>query len=407
MALYSYQAFSKEGKKVTGTIDAPTLASAREKLASQGVYPISITLATAESTQSWWRRLITPKVTVKNLIIFTKQLAVLLKAGIPLLQSLELLVDQFEGSLRSILIKVKDDLKEGSSLADALKKYPKTFSTIYVQLVRAGEASGKLEVILERLTTYLERREAIAKRIKDALFMPMIQLGAAVAIVTGLMVKIVPSMAKNFARLGKELPTPTKILMAMSDFLVHYYLLLAGIIVVIVVAVTYWKRSESGKLIIDKILLKLPLIKYFSKMNAIVQFCYTLGMLLESGVNLAESLDIVCAIIDNKVLANTLNEARDKIIKQGKIAQYLKQTGIFPPMASYLINTGEQSGQLDAMLLNIAQNYEEELKELSDKLAALLSPLLLVVMAVIVGFIVISLVLPMTQMSDISSIVEI
>lgn len=406
MALYSYQAFSKEGKKVTGTIDAPTLASAREKLTAQGVYPISITLATAESTQSWWQRLFTPKVTVKERIIFTKQLAVLLKAGIPLLQSLELLVDQFEGTLRTVLIKVKDDLKEGSSLADALRKYPKVFDTIYVQLVRAGEASGKLETILERLTTYLERREAIAKRIKDALFMPMVQLIMATVIVAGLMIKIVPSMAKNFARIGKELPLPTKILMAMSDFLVHYYLILAGIIVAVVLAFNYWKRTNSGKLIIDKILLKLPLIKYFSKTNAIVQFSYTLGMLLEGGVNLAESLDIVCAIIDNKVLANALNEARDKIIKQGKIAQYLKQTGIFPPMAIYLINTGEQSGQLDAMLLNIAQNYEEELKELSDKLSALLSPILLVVMAVMVGFIVISLVLPMTQMADLSSIVE-
>ena len=407
MALYSYQAFSKEGKKVTGTIDAPTLASAREKLTAQGVYPISITLATAESTQSWWQRLFTPKVTAKERIIFTKQLAVLLKAGIPLLQSLELLVDQFEGTLRTVLIKVKDDLKEGSSLADALRKYPKVFNTIYVQLVRAGEASGKLEVILERLTTYLERREALAKRIKDALFMPMVQLIMAVVIVVGLMIKIVPSMAKNFARLGKELPLPTKILMAMSDFLVHYYLILAGIVVVVVLAFNYWKRTNSGKLIIDRILLKLPLIKYFAKMNAIVQFSYTLGMLIEGGVNLAESLDIVCAIIDNKVLANALNEARDKIIKQGKIAQYLKQTGIFPPMAIYLINTGEQSGQLDAMLLNIAQNYEEELKELSDKLSALLSPILLVVMAAIVGFIVISLVLPMTQMADLSSIVEI
>jgi len=407
MALYSYQAFSKEGKKVTGTIDAPTLASAREKLTAQGVYPISITLATAESTQSWLQRLFTPKVTVKEKIIFTKQLAVLLKAGIPLLQSLELLVDQFEGNLRTVLIKVKDDLKEGSSLADALRKYPKVFDTIYIQLVRAGEASGKLETILERLTTYLERREAIAKRIKDALFMPMIQLIMAVVIVVGLMVKIVPGMAKNFARLSKELPLPTKILMAMSDFLVHYYLILAGIIVAVVVAFNYWKRTNSGKLLIDRILLKLPLIKYFSKTNAIVQFSYTLGMLLEGGVNLAESLDIVCAIIDNKVLANALSEARDKIIKQGKIAQYLKQTGIFPPMAIYLINTGEQSGQLDAMLLNIAQNYEEELKELSDKLSALLSPILLVVMAVIVGFIVISLVLPMTQMADISSMVEV
>ena len=151
---------------------------------------------------------------------------------------------------------------------------------------------------------------------------------------------------------------------------------------------------------IDRIKLKLPIVGYFTRMNAIVQFCYTLGMLLEGGVNLAESLDIVVSIIDNRVLADALREARDKIIKQGKIAQYLKQTNIFPPIATYLISTGEQTGQLDAMLLTVAKNYEEELGEYADGLSAKIGPVLLILMAVIVGFIVIALMLPMTQMGE-------
>ena len=172
-------------------------------------------------------------------------------------------------------------------------------------------------------------------------------------------------------------------------------MLIAGII-----GYRYWKSTAAGARMIDQIKLKLPVIGYFTRTNAIVQFSYTLGMLLEGGVNLAEALDIVVNIIDNRVLAGELSEARDKIIKQGKIAQYLKQTGIFPPIATYLISTGEQTGQLDKMLLTVAENYEDELGEYADSLSAKIGPVLLILMALIVGFIVIALMLPMIQMGE-------
>jgi len=317
---------------------------------------------------------------------------------VPLLQALELLVDQFEGTLHSILVTVKDDIKEGISFADALKKYPKTFDNIYVQLIRAGEASGKLETILERLTSYIERREAIRKKIASALQMPLMQLAVAGLVIGVLIVFVVPKMAENFQ--GKQtLPAPTRFLIALSGFITSYYLFLIIGIGVSVWAFKRWKKTPSGARKIDEIILRLPFIKYFAKTSAVVQFSYTLGMLIEGGVNLAESLDIVVKIIDNRVLADALNEARDKIIKQGRIAQYLKQTNIFPPIAIHLINTGEQSGQLDTMLLTVAKNYEEDLAELTDSLTAKLGPLLLIVMAVLVGFIVISVALPIMQMS--------
>lgn len=395
MALYLYQAFSKDGKKVTGTIDASTLQSAKEQLSKQGIYPISVTLSSEAEAVPWWKRLFAKGVSPKEKILFTKQLAVLLKSGVPLLQALELLIEQFEGPVRQMLINIKDEVKEGISFADALKKYPKVFDNIYVQLVRAGEASGKLEVILDRLTSYLERRAAIRKRVRSALTGPIIQLIVAVVVITVLLVFVVPSMAENFAESGKELPTSTKILLGISSLFTKYLWILSVLLILIVVGYRWWRSTPNGARTIDQIKLRLPIIGYFTRTNAIVQFCYTLGMLLEGGVNLAESLDIVVNIIDNRVLADTLREARDKIIKQGKIAQYLKQTNLFPPIAIYLISTGEQSGQLDSMLLTVAKNYEEDLGEYADSLSAKIGPALLIVMAVVVGFIIISLMLPM------------
>lgn len=400
MALYSYQAFSKEGKKITGYIDAATLQAAKDQLSKQGIYTISITPATQEATLPWYRRLFMPSIKPKEKILFTKQLVVLLKSGVPLLQALELLIEQFEGSLRTMLVAIKDDVKQGTSFADALKKYPKVFDNIYVQLVRAGEASGKLEVILERLTSYLERREELRKKLRSALQGPIMQIGVAILVVGIMLIKVVPTMAENFAAENKELPGSTQFLLTLSSIVTHYYLILIGLIIAGILAVRYWKKTPTGAHTYDAMKLKLPIIGYFSRMNAIVQFCYTLGMLIEGGVNLAEALDIVVSIVDNRVLADALRTARDKIIKQGKIAQYLKETNIFPPIAIYLISTGEQSGQLDLMLLTVAKNYEEEVKEKADTLAGRIGPILLLVMGVVVGFIVIAIMSPMMQYGD-------
>lgn len=400
MALFSYQAFSKDGKKITGTVDAPSLQVAKEQLSRQGIYPISVTPSSLEAAVPFYKRIFQKKITDKDKILFTKQLAVLLKSGVPLLQALELLIEQFEGTLRSMLVQIKDEVKEGASFADSLKRYPKVFDNIYVQLVRAGEASGKLETILERLTSYMERRAEIRKRVRSALTGPIIQLIMAVLVVSVMLIFVVPSMAENFAESGKELPTPTAILLGISHLFTRYYLIVIGVLIAGIIGYRYWKSTAAGARMIDQIKLKLPVIGYFTRTNAIVQFSYTLGMLLEGGVNLAEALDIVVNIIDNRVLAGELSEARDKIIKQGKIAQYLKQTGIFPPIATYLISTGEQTGQLDKMLLTVAENYEDELGEYADSLSAKIGPVLLILMALIVGFIVIALMLPMIQMGE-------
>lgn len=404
MALYYYRAFSKDGKQITGYIDAGSELAVKEQLQRKGIYPSKIERAAGGAQRAWWQRLTEKGVTPKELILFTKQLAILLKSGVPLLQSFDLLTEQFTGRLQSIIVTIKDDLKEGRSLADAMSDYPKIFSNIYVQLVRAGEASGKLETILERLDRFLERETEIKARIKSAMMTPIIQLVVAVVVVAVMMIFVVPQMASNFAAQGKELPWATTVVMSISDAMQRYWyiiLLVAGLLFGLYY---YWASTKEGGYLIDKLKLKMPLIKYFVKTKAVVQFSSTLGMLLESGVNLAESLDIVVSIIDNRVLADALMSARDNIIKQGKIAQYLKQTDVFPPIAIYLIKTGEESGNLDTMLLTVAENYERDLTELIDGLTALIGPALLIVMAAIVGFIIIAIAVPMMSMGDIAGI---
>jgi len=400
MALYFYQALSKEGKRVTGYLDASSQEAVKSQLTTQGVFPVTIKPATQESRQSWWQRLFSRGVTVKDKILFTRQLAVLLRSGVPLLQALELLAEQFEGGLRSILVAIKDDIKGGMALADALDKYPKTFDSIYVQLVKAGEASGKLDVILDRLTIYLERREELQKKIKGALRYPIIQFSVAFLVVLALMWGVVPTMTGVFKAQGQELPTITKALIGLSDFFVNYSLYVVIALLFFIIGFRYWASTTGGARALDRIKLKLPLVGYFARMGAVVQFCYTLGILLEGGVNLAQALDIVCNIITNRILVDALQEARDKIVKQGKIAQYLKQTEVFPPIAIYMIHTGEQSGELDKMLLTVARNYEEDLGDVADTLTESLGPILLLVMAALVGFIILAIILPIMQMSQ-------
>jgi type II secretory pathway component PulF len=377
MALYFYQAFSKEGKKISGTLDAPSESAVREHLGAIGAYPINIQLTNEAARGAWWQRIFGPRVSLKQKILFTKQFAVLLKSGVPLLQA----------RLKTIIITLKDDIKGGSSLAAALARYPRIYDNIYVQLVRAGEASGKLELILDRLVTYLERRAAIRSKIQRALMYPAIQLTVILIITAALITQVVPQLVENLPT-GGELPWNTQLLMSIADLLQNHYLILITSIILLVIAFKYWRSTKSGARLWDFIKLKLPIIGYFTRIGAVVEFSRTLGILIESGVNLAESLDIVVKIINNRILADSLSAARDNIIKQGRIADYLQKTGLFPSMAIYLIKTGEESGKLDSMLLTVAQNYEDDLSEYAGTLSTILDPVMLLLMGVIVGFVV-------------------
>ncbi len=396
MALYRYQAFFRTGKKASGTVDAPSIQDVRDRLVQQGLYPIDISVA-SQGGMSFLSAFFSPTLSLKEKISLTKQFAILIRAGIPVLQSLELLADQFKGAARTILISIKDEVKSGISLADALNQYPKIFDVIYVQLVRAGEATGRLETILDRLRARLERQEAIAKKITSALMQPFLQLLVAFAVVLILLTFVVPKITEVFVAQGKTMPLATRVLMISSAFVINHYLLILLLAILFLGSFMWWKSTESGSRQWDSFLLRLPFIGYIARTSAVVQFCYTLGLLIEGGVHLSQALDIVCLTMNNRVLAYQVGKARDNIIKQGKISEYLGQTGIFPPMAIYLIQTGEQSGQLDAMLLTIAKTQDDELVELIDALTGMVGPVMLVVMGVVVGFIVLAVAGPIMQ----------
>lgn len=404
MALYYYKAFSRDGKQVTGQLDAPSESGVKDALVKRGFYPTEIGLAGGTGAGiPWYQKLFAGKVSSKDQILFTKQLAILLKSGIPLLQSLELLMDQFTGPLHSIIVQLKDGVREGRSLADGLAMYPKTFDKIYIQLVRAGEATGNLDMILQRLTAFLERRSEIAKEVQGAMRGPLIQLGFVGVVAVGMITFIVPKMTQTFSARGGSLPGPTQFLVNISDFITNHYLILSALIIAAAVGFRYWISRPQGAYLLDQFKLKIPVFNYFVRISAVVQFSRTLGMLLEGGVRLSEALEIVCNIVENRVLAEALIRAKDNIVKEGKITQYLKQTGLFPPMAIYLISTGEESGELALMLQNVASNYEEELSEVTENLTAALNPIMMVVMALVVGFIVVAMVLPIVKMNEIVS----
>jgi len=405
MALYAYQAFTREGKKSSGVMDASSMQEVRDRLVKSGLLVTRITKAEEARTfslESWIKSLFSPRVTAKDVIFFTKQLSVLLKAGVPLLQALELLIEQTEKSIRAIIIALKDGIKEGKSLADGLLQYPKIFDTTYVQLVRAGEASGKLELILDRLVAYLERAQSLRKKISEAMTLPMIQLVVVVIVVVVLLTVVVPQMAGVFATQGVTLPLSTRILLGLSDGVrAHSIALLVGLVLCIG-SFVWWRSTKSGAYAWDQFTLRLPVVGYFVRTHAVVKFCSTLGMLIESGVNLAESLSIVCTIINNRVLIATLQTARDKIIKQGKITVYLKETGIFPPLALYLMKTGEESGQLGEMLTTVAQTYDAEMLESTDTITETLNPIMVIVMGLVVGFVVMAIGTPIMQLGDVA-----
>jgi len=400
MALYSYQAFARDGSQVQGTLDAVSVAAVKEHLLKGGLFPVTINLVQTATQPSWWRSLFAHRITLKDKIFFTKQLSVLLKAGVPILDALELLTEQSEKGLRSLVIELKDGVKQGQSLADGLTKYPKVFDITYVQLVRAGEASGNLEKILDRLADNLERSQELRKKLQKAFRMPIIQLAVVLLVVIALLVVVIPQISETFEGQGMTLPLSTRMLMAMSDLLINNWLILVVSIGTLVGLFLWWKSTASGARAWDNIILKLPVIGYFARMSAVVQFSRTLGMLMEGGVNLPESLTIVCNIVDNRILVDTLNQARENIIKQGKIADYLKQTNLFPAVAIYLINTGEKSGQLDAMLLSVAETYEVEMRDYADSLTSTITSAMPLIIGAVVGFVIAAVVQPITSLRD-------
>jgi general secretion pathway protein F len=409
MPVYNYKGLTLSGGAKTGIIDADSPREARLKLRSQNVMVTEI----SQRGQSVRRDKSKKKVLEfkraprgrPEVPMYTRQLATLLKAGIPLAQAMGALIEQCQvPDLEAAFRDIREKLTQGLSFAEALAYHPHYFTDLYVNMVKAGEASGSLDRVLDRLADFLQRQAQIRSKVTAALAYPVVMICVGVVIVFILMSFVVPKVMTVVEQSGQKIPAMTLFLKGSSDFLGKYWLLLLTIVTSLVVLHTWLLQRSEYRYRVDKLKLRLPVLGELFRKSAVSRFAVSMSTLLKSGVPVLESLRIVKDIVNNQVLARVLDTVHTRIVEGTDIATPIKRSGVFPPVVGYMIAVGEQSGQLEDMLDRVAEAYDEEVAVQTQKVTSLLEPLLIVGMAVVVGFIVISVMLPILKISDIRSI---
>ena len=390
------------GQTVDGTIEATSEIEGLGILRDRGLLVTSIKEARAKQAAQRQKRKKRKKITIDDRVVFSRQLATMINAGLPLVEGLSILGDNLENaSFAAIIKQIQRDVEGGDTLTDAMAHHPRVFDTLYVSLIRAGEASGMLDQILLQLSTYLEKAASLQRKVKSAMIYPSVIVSVAVVVVILLMVKVVPVFAGIFESFDAELPTPTKAMIAMSDFFQNNLLIIVGVLVGSVVFLRYYTRTETGRYHFDALLLKLPVLGDLFQKLAIAKFTRTFSTLLRSGVNIIFSLEIVARSAGNMVVEQAVRRVRDSIKEGESIAGPLKESAIFPPMVVRMIDIGERTGALDDLLIKIADYYEEQVDIAVAGLTSLMEPLIICFLGVVVGGIVISMFLPMFQLGSI------
>ncbi len=394
MPNYKYTAKDKTGKTITSISQSADENSLIENLHKQDMIVVSIK---EEKT----RKMAARSVKLDELVIFSRQFATMIDSGIPLAQTLSILTEQVEDKyLARIILEMRQAIEDGSSFSDALKKHPKVFSDLYVNMVRAGEVSGGLDAVLDRLAVYLEKTSALIRKVRSSLVYPIVVISMAILITIFLLVKVVPTFKGIFTSLGGVLPLPTQILIAVSDTIrtSFLYLVIGGVI--IVVGAKRYIATSRGRYQFDKLTLKLPIVGPLFRKVAVAKFSRTLSTLVKSGVPILDALDIVGKTSGNKVIEEAILGSR-KAIKEGEpIADPLGKSKVFPPMVVRMIAVGEQTGQLEKMLSKIADFYEDQVDAAVAGMTSLIEPLVILFLGVIVGGIVISLFLPIFKIFE-------
>ncbi len=408
MPVYEYTALDMKGKTVSGIIDAESSSVARQKLRSSRIFPISIKEAYKTSVKkesrfsaslSSFGRSFT-RVKPAEVSIMTRQLATLMSAGFPLVSAIDTLIPQTGSQgFKKNLAQIKDSIVEGNSFAASLSLYPGIFSPLYINMVSAGETSGTLETVLERLADITEKQQALKTRIKTALAYPVLMSCMGVCVLFFLMTFIVPTISGIFADMGQTLPPSTRLLIKASSIFKSYWWVFFALIVSGIVAVQSIKKTKKGRYFMDKMILSLPLFGKLAKKLAVARFTRTLGSLLENGVSMMSALDIVKNIVGNMLLADAVAEAAKEVGKGQGLGNALSGGDIFPNLSIQMIQVGEQSGELEKMLNKIADVFENEVESAIMSMTSLLEPIMILVMGAIVGFIIISICLPILEMN--------
>jgi type IV pilus assembly protein PilC len=393
MATFAYSGRTRQGKTVTGeriaeTMDGAVAALRREQILVTQISPVKEAAQKAAKPSG-------KKVSAKNLAVFTRQFSVMIDAGLPLVQCLEILGTQEEDkNFASVILATRTDVESGASLADAMKKHPKAFDPLFTNMIAAGEAGGILDTILKRLATYIEKAVKLKGQVKSAMIYPIAVVVIATLVVGVILWKVIPTFANLFAGLGAELPLPTRIVIAASNGLVRFMpFILVGIGVAVFAFRAYY-NSPNGRRVIDSITLKLPVLGPLMRKIAVARFCRTLSTLLASGVSILEALDITARTAGNAIIEEAIMTTRKSIERGETIAAPLKETNVFPSMVVQMISVGEATGALDTMLGKIAEFYEEEVDTAVAGLLTLLEPIMIFFLGVVVGGIVIAMYMP-------------
>ena len=341
-----------------------------------------------------------PKITTKDIVVFTRQFATMIDAGLPLVQCLDILSSQQENkTFKEVLIEVKEDVESGSTFADALKKHPKAFNELYVNLVAAGEVGGILDTILSRLAAYIEKALKLRKQVKSAMTYPATIVGIALVVIAVILIFVIPAFEKMFKDFGGALPAPTQIVINLSNFIQDYILVIVGAVVLLIFAVKKIYATEKGRDKIDNWALKLPVFGVLIRKVAVAKFSRTLATMISSGVPILDGLDIVRKTAGNRTVEKAIANVRSSISEGKTIAEPLKQSGVFPPMVCQMIEVGEQAGALDTMLSKIADFYDDEVDDAVNNLTAMMEPLLMLFLGTTVGGLVIAMYMPIFKLA--------
>jgi len=398
MPVYLWKGTTKKGEIKKGEMEAPDESAVRIQLRRQRIRPGSIKKKPKDLLENI--PFLQQKVKEKDIVVFSRQFATMINAGLPIIQCLELLgAEEQNKTFAKIIKSIKEDIEGGSSLSDALKKHQDVFNDLFINLVAAGEAGGILDVILNRLSAYMEKAMNLKRKVKGAMTYPISVLVIAIAVVILLLYKVVPVFDDMFSSMGSALPGPTQFLVDMSGFVQNNILYIIGSMILVAFVFRKYYKTEGGRLRIDRVVLSLPVFGVLLKKVAVAKFSRTLSTMMGSGVPILDGLEIVSKTAGNKVVENALMDTRRSISEGKTIAEPLSESGIFPSMVVSMISVGENTGALDAMLEKIADFYDSEVDTAVDAMTALLEPIMMVFLGGVVGGMIIALYLPIFSMA--------
>jgi type IV pilus assembly protein PilC len=399
MPTFKYVAKNRQSKNVSGRISADSKDVVIEELRKRKLIIISVeeVKATAKKTSVKGK-----KVKGEEIVIFARQFATMVDAGLPIVQGINALGDQVtHPTFKRVLQNIEADIQHGSSLSGAFAKHPSVFNTLFINMVKVGETGGVLSTVLDRIATYMEKTLRLQRKVKSAMIYPAVVVSMAGIITVLLLVKVVPTFKEIYAGFNSELPAMTQLLINISDGLQQYLFYIIGIVVVLVFAARMWHKTKSGALMIDSAILRLPLFGELIRKVAVSRFSRTLATLIQSGVPILESLDIVQKTIGNRRLEMVVEDVKNNVREGESIATPLERSGVFPPMVTRMIGIGEKSGQIEKMLLKISEFYDDQVDTAVEGLTSIIEPLIIGFLGIVVGFIVIALFMPILNITQV------